>query len=289
MNEINWDEAVVERDEEVIPAMFMCPLSGQVMVDPVVDRSNGVAYERRAILEERPAVQIVPNLALKELIHDYMGEEWSLQQTDNGAIENIPNNRNNRHAGNQNNQRSNRIPIDDDDDDDDGTIEQQQELLPAAQCCESQERILGFLVDLDPTASLDENGECLFLRDNMLVTVNVPRQQDLLILYVSPLTPTITAETRAKMLHLNFMQAETFGGWLSLRSGTDGDDEVMFSYAIAVSDMIDVDDFKAVVENFCSWAFRLRIDLSDNSASPEFKDSEIYEGHNNSPNQVGQL
>jgi hypothetical protein len=45
------------------------------------------------------------------------------------------------------------------------------------------------------------------------------------------------------------MQAETFGGWLSLRRNEDqGTDEVTFSFAIAVSDFTDLHYFKNVLQ-----------------------------------------
>ena len=248
MNEINWDE--VDREEESIPPMFICPLTNAVMMDPVVDPSAGLTYERSAIVEQRPSLRLVPNLALKELIRNYMGDDW-VQRRDEEAGDAAP---------------------------------QDHHMQPAEHHCLNQERVIKFLDGIEPNLTLDQSGECVFAHDNMLITVNVPQGKDLLILYVCPLVSAVTPETRNKMLRLNFMQAETFGGWLSLRRSEQGSDEVMFSFAIPVSDLTDEVYFKSVLQNFSAWAFRLRIELWD-----ETKVGEEEKMNYPSPNEVQQL
>ena len=259
MNDINWDADLMDHktQEEAsgrqIPPMFICPLTNCVMVDPVVDPSVGVTYERNAILEQHPSLHLVPNLALKELIQNCMGQEWVQKRTDEVEKE-FPN-------------------------------AQASHQQPVFRHCVNQERIISFLDQIEQNLTLDHNGECIFVHDRMLITVNVPHGKDLLILYVCPLTPTLTLETRNKMLRLNFMQAESFGGWLSLRrKEEEGTDEVMFSFAIAVSDFPDLDYFKNVLQNFSTWAFQLRHELWD-----ETKVEEDEKMNYPSPNDVGKL
>ena len=78
-----------------VPGHFVCPLSKQIMKDPVMD-DRGVTYERTAIVDwynahstrpccdpqEQGSIQkikhLVPNRALRELIYQHMGPEWAI-------------------------------------------------------------------------------------------------------------------------------------------------------------------------------------------------------------------
>jgi len=82
-------EPVAEDDgNDDIPKAFQCPITREVMFDPVLD-SEGNTYERAALLtwlsdhhtspvSRQPLSQrtITPNNALRETIHEFMGEAW---------------------------------------------------------------------------------------------------------------------------------------------------------------------------------------------------------------------
>jgi hypothetical protein len=67
---------------------FLCPLTLDIMFDPILD-SHGNTYERRALMkwikEHRTSpvsrqplsdCLVIPNIALRETIHEFMGSEW---------------------------------------------------------------------------------------------------------------------------------------------------------------------------------------------------------------------
>ena len=72
--------------QETVPAHFICPITCEVMKDPVID-NEGVSYERAAITEwlikgntTSPATQkplsvadLRPNRALREAIEEHLG------------------------------------------------------------------------------------------------------------------------------------------------------------------------------------------------------------------------
>jgi hypothetical protein len=102
MDQINWDCAVNDQrsqhDALQAPPSFICPLTKAVMFDPVVliDDKDSVSYERVAIASRYTTTQVVSNMALKELIHEFVGMEWVQQQQDqhmsfasNGTISDV--------------------------------------------------------------------------------------------------------------------------------------------------------------------------------------------------------
>jgi hypothetical protein len=133
MNGINWDadqmDHTTREEPRQIPPMFICPLTNCVMVDPVAHPSVGVTYERNAILERHPSLHVVPNLALKELIQNYMEKEWVQRRTDEIEKE-FPNSR-----------------------------DSHQE--PIFRHCANQERIISFLDQIEQNLTLITNGECI--------------------------------------------------------------------------------------------------------------------------------
>jgi hypothetical protein len=91
---INKKEKVDEAtNSRAICNGFVCPLTLEVMVDPVLD-GEGNTYERKALLEwlkkyrQSPISRqplhrrfLVPNIALRDTINDFMGEAWVKKRT----------------------------------------------------------------------------------------------------------------------------------------------------------------------------------------------------------------
>ena len=86
--ESNSSANVQQCDTKTIPDSFKCPLTLEVMVDPVLD-GQGISYERKALMtwlalsprdpmarQPLTCETLVPNLALRDTIHEYMGEDW---------------------------------------------------------------------------------------------------------------------------------------------------------------------------------------------------------------------
>ena len=74
------------------PKSYICPLTMSVMFDPVLD-NEGNSYERKALMQWLEKNQIspvsrqpmskrlvVPNIALREAIHNHMGPSWVAQK-----------------------------------------------------------------------------------------------------------------------------------------------------------------------------------------------------------------
>jgi hypothetical protein len=247
MDQINWDCVVNDQrsqhDALQAPPSFICPLTKAVMFDPVVliDDEDCVSYERAAIAAKSRCAtsQLVSNMALKELIHEFMGVEWVQQQ-----------------QYHQMSSKSN------------GTISRRascESLSRASHECKYRQQIESLLQQVELDVTLDErNGKGSFVHDKMEICIQVPDgEEDLLKLQVSHLVAVkhITAHTREKMLHLNYILSEsTVGGSLTLCQGGG----VVFSIWSKISEIDNnVEDFKMILEDFCSWAFRLRVELAE--------------------------
>ena len=75
-----------------IPRSFICPLKLDVMYEPVID-GEGNTFEKRALLQwlslhgvspisRQPLhpKQVLPNYALRDTIHEVMGEKWVVER-----------------------------------------------------------------------------------------------------------------------------------------------------------------------------------------------------------------
>lgn len=98
-----WPEELLERKLVDCPLAFICPITQEIMVDPVVCAS-GITYDRRAILRhlagdkvatdpitrmEVQALDLRHNIALRDMIEAYMGEPhgWGLRDLEADEIE----------------------------------------------------------------------------------------------------------------------------------------------------------------------------------------------------------
>jgi U-box domain len=80
-------------NEKTVPGGFICPLTMEVMLDPVLD-GEGNTFERSSLIQwlkqsptspvsRQPLSErmVTANNALRETIHEFMGSEWVLQRT----------------------------------------------------------------------------------------------------------------------------------------------------------------------------------------------------------------
>jgi U-box domain len=171
----------------------------EVMVDPVIDM-QGIAYEKKAILQwlshhgvspvsRQPLNSnlLVPNIALRDTIHEIMGSEWVIQRTEevrdqfNGEMED----------------KSDRSNCD------------------FAPSCKYRGRMQCYLTKLSQEVGggmeleLDDSGVCMFSCENMTIVVEVPADAGLFYIYTVVTVPTLSEESKDMMLELNRLQSET--------------------------------------------------------------------------------
>jgi U-box domain len=186
------------------PRSFLCPLTLSIMYDPVLDR-EGNSFERSALLgyltdhtispiSRRPLHPqgIIPNHALRELIHQYMGTGWVR-----------------RKAASETNYRSRNA-----------VLEAMGGLSAAAPpMCPYRSRMSRMLEALAPgdwggdkrgsTAlrlTLNSNGSAAFRCQGILVVLDVPRGVGLFHLYTRNLVLNPSPSVQRHMLELNFLQ-----------------------------------------------------------------------------------
>ncbi|KAL3914854.1 MAG: hypothetical protein SGILL_005917 [Bacillariaceae sp.] len=68
-------KASTTRDTDNLPPFFTCPLTKQLLQDPVV-LADGISYERQAVLE-RDEVIMYPNRSLKAILTEFMASSGS--------------------------------------------------------------------------------------------------------------------------------------------------------------------------------------------------------------------
>jgi hypothetical protein len=259
----------------------------EIMVDPVLD-TEGNSYERSAIrqwlrqsrtspLSRQPLTErmLVPNVALKSVIHEVMGERWvkeqqeqqQQQQTllveDSGRAVMTP--LSGRVSTSSHNHNSNM----------DGgfgsnsTGLHQHNIFRAKIDCFLQHtcRELGGL-----QLRLNEDGCCAFRYESITVVLDVPASVGVFCLYTKHLvdldkhdngTSVAAADPSRRndllcrrALALNFLQGDTRGGCLSIRSKEAGD-EIMFSYTDRVPE-VSARDFSNILLNFVETSVVLR-------------------------------
>jgi hypothetical protein len=180
-------DASSPQEDRDVPKGFMCPLTMDIMYDPVLD-PEGNTYERRAIMEwlrhkrNSPVSRqplndkmLIPNNALRETIHELMGTEWS----DGQALEHPP-------AGLPLRGLSFRAKID-------CYLQSiSQEMSDTNQMC------------------LNDQGHCIFKCDNIAIVLYVPESIGVFCLYARHLVPTATDSMKDLILELNFLQGKPF-------------------------------------------------------------------------------
>jgi hypothetical protein len=257
----------------------------EIMVDPVLD-TEGNSYERSAIrqwlrqsrtspLSRQPLTErmLVPNVALKSVIHEVMGERWVKEQQElqqqphtllvedssrsvmtplSGRVSSASSNHNSHMDGGFGS----------------STGLHQHNIFRAKIDCFLQHtcRELGGL-----QLRLNEDGCCAFRYESITVVLDVPATVGVFCLYTKHLVDldkhdngtSAAPDPRRRndllcrrALALNFLQGDTRGGCLSIRSKEAGD-EIMFSYTDRVPE-VSARDFSNILLNFVETSVVLR-------------------------------
>jgi hypothetical protein len=167
------------------PKGFICPLTLEIMYDPVLD-PEGNTYERRAITEwlrhkrnspvsRQPLNEkmLIPNNALRETIHEIMGTDWSDRQ----VREHPP-------AGLPLRGLSFRAKID-------CYLQSISQEISGVSLC------------------LNEHGHCIFQYENIVIVLYVPESVGVFCFYTRELVPTVTDSMKDLILELNFLQGKS--------------------------------------------------------------------------------
>ena len=230
-----------DKESSSPPRAFLCPITRDVMYEPVLD-GEGNTYERSALLiwlsehntspvsrQPLTARMVIPNNALRETIHEYMGEAWVRKCS----------------------------------------IHEQPKKKQFMNDSKLRAKIDGFLRHTSRDLGglqlqLNEEGCCAFRYDTITIVLDVPAEVGIFCLYTKGLIPLVSPSERHKLyqraLELNFLQGETRGGCISIRknsTGRNSKDEIMFSYTDRVSE-ISGRDFSNILLNFVETAVVLR-------------------------------
>lgn len=234
--------------EQTLPQSFFCPLTMNVMVEPVIDY-EGNTYERNAILtwlkdhDTSPVTRnpltinnLIPNRAIRDAICDKMGQEWT-KNAERIMMEQRP------------------LPA------------LRSEKGPSATLT-NRSKMNSFLRELGATAgkclSLDSHGVCAFACERLTIALEVPESVGSFILYTSigeiaaasgePETDQHRDIVYRRILELNYLQQKTKGGCLSVDPTSS---RIVFSYIDRVGEINDL-EFHNIVENFIDTALNLK-------------------------------
>jgi hypothetical protein len=168
-----------------VPKGFICPLTLDIMYDPVLDH-EGNTFERRAIMEwlrrkrtspvsRQPLndKMLIPNNALRETIHELMGSDWS------------------------DNQLRKHPPV----------------VLPM-RGLSFRAKIDCYLQSISQEISginlcLNDQGHCIFQCDNISIVLFVPESVGVFCFYARHLIPVATDSVKDLILELNFLQGKS--------------------------------------------------------------------------------
>jgi hypothetical protein len=184
------DTSLPHEDRDV-PKGFICPLTMDIMYDPVLDQ-EGNTYERRAVMEwlqhkrNSPVSRqplndkmLIPNNALRETIHELMGTDW----TDRQVRENPP-------AG---------LPL---------------------RGLSFRAKIDCFLQSISQEISgiylcLNDQGHCMFQCNGIAIVLFVPEGVGVFCFYARHLVPVATDSVKDLILELNFLQGKSVYDYVS--------------------------------------------------------------------------
>lgn len=233
-----------------VPSGFVCPLTMDVMFDPVLD-AEGNTYERMSLLQwlkqsptspisRQPLSErmVTRNNALRESIHEFMGPEWVKQR-----------------------QMATEKVIQSSSEECDATVNKGS----SSEISRARAKIDCFLKNTskeigDIELKLNADGCCAFRYDTITIVLDVPDHVGVLCLYTKDLIHGVSDCDQdllcRRAMELNFLQGETRGGCLSVRS-TDLGREIMFSYTDRVAE-VSARDFTNIFLNFVETSVRLR-------------------------------
>lgn len=193
-----------QHETKPIPRSFICPLTMEAMVDPVMD-AEGNSFERAALLQwlsyyrvspisRQPlnANLVVPNFSLREIIHEVMGPDWVAQQTEEMEL-----------------QYSGMEDISESSIESTGSTRKSptSKYRGKIQCYlqKLSQEVGGGGMHLE----LDDSGICMFSCENMTIVVEVPADVGFVYIYTVHTVPSLSEESKDIMLELNRLQSET--------------------------------------------------------------------------------
>jgi U-box domain len=198
-----------------IPRSFYCPLTLEVMVDPVID-AEGNTFERQALMHwlshygtspvsRQPlnANLVVPNFALRDIIHEAMGSSWVAQRTEE--------------LGHQYS-FSSLAEFHDDDLLQPNSLDNSSSSHSSyirSRASKHRGKMQCYLKKLSQDVGggmqlqLDDSGLCMFSCENMTIVVEVPEDAGFFFVYTVVTVPTLSEESKDMMLELNRLQNET--------------------------------------------------------------------------------
>lgn len=228
-----------------VPPAFLCPLSLEIMYDPVCDE-QGNSFERRPLMKwlrerkispisRKPLTEasVIPNNALRDVIRGVMGTEWARRKAEQQA-----------------------------------KLEKEEDGVSIEKTsCPYRAKVDGFLqmIRLREEESLggldlqlNEKGTAAFRFNKAVFVIDVPEKSGIFRLYTRELIMgQVTDVMKDRLLELNFLQSATRGGCLSIKKHSAKTSEVVFSYQAHV-DEVGSHDFRNVVFNFVETAASLR-------------------------------
>ena len=187
------------------PNSFLCPISQDVMFDPVLD-AEGNSFDRQALIgwlqEHRTSPisgkplcdrMVVPNKALREAIHEYMGRQWVTRKMF----------------------QTRRVSFEEETELSSDASDEDISPIRAKINCFLQEHTSHVLGGLD--LRLNEEGCCAFRHENATVVLDVPESVGVICFYTRDLIPEHIEQSSdrdqlyQKALQMNFLQGETRG------------------------------------------------------------------------------
>jgi len=189
----------VVSDYPRIPTAFLCPLTLEIMFDPVMD-GQGNTFERRAVLtwlkdksispiSRKPLSDnmLIDNIALRDIIHNFMGGEWVERKTIEHSIPLKHDVAFSRHPSN----------------------DEAPGLSPFRQKIDN---FLLSLVDVRDFAglplSLDQKGSVAFRYEDVVIVLDVPETTGIFYLYTRDLIHDADGPTKDRLLELNLLQSK---------------------------------------------------------------------------------
>ena len=246
------DEKDRHGDCRTTPKSFLCPLTMGVMYDPVLD-ADGNTYERRALLEwlkENRTSPIsrqplndrmtIPNIALREAIHSFMGEKWVTEKK--AEVYQEPS-----------------VPTSTKKSSPDRVTKSPSPLRAKV------DSYLGHAAQelCNTSLHLNEEGCCAFRYENITIVLDVPENVGIFCFYTRDLIAqdvedSMRSKVYQRALECNFLQVETRGGCLAIRQHDDtGRKEVVFSYTDRVREVTSK-DFTNILRSFIETTLKLR-------------------------------
>jgi len=191
------------------PTAFLCPLTLQIMYDPVLD-GEGNSFERRTILKwlreddsnsispisRKPLCEdmLVPNNALRDLVHQFMGSEWVERKAD----------------------EENRVTAAAAVAADNAADEKSSTSVCHPKLSRYRGKVNSFLVALSNSGefgglaglSLNKNGSAAFRYDDLVFVIDVPEPSGMMFLYTREFLRNPGSDTKTRLLELNFLQGK---------------------------------------------------------------------------------